>query len=119
MSISDKTRTDEAMCSGLVGVDLKVMRDESLTSSAKMTYIAICAHVDSDTRTASLKVSDIAREACCSRKTVQESLKALALHGVIESEPRFDGNRQAANLYRVVGCKAKCCANQPDALSLG
>jgi hypothetical protein len=50
-----------------ISVDAKVIRDESLACSAKTVYSVICANTDADTRSASLKVSDIAKEAGCSR----------------------------------------------------
>jgi hypothetical protein len=99
----DENQEPEFIC-----VDATVMRDGALSPSAKVVYMAIFAHADADTGTVSLKVADIAKESCCAKRTVQESLKALAQRGVIDIEQRFDGNRQAANLYRVVGHKSKC-----------
>ncbi|MDR1508625.1 MAG: helix-turn-helix domain-containing protein [Synergistaceae bacterium] len=89
-------------------VDAKVMRDGALSPNAKMVYMAVSVRANADTGTASLKISDIAKEACCAKRTVHESLKALTLRGVIDIEQQFDGNRQAANRYHVVGHKAKC-----------
>ncbi|MDR1510809.1 MAG: helix-turn-helix domain-containing protein [Synergistaceae bacterium] len=100
--------------SEFVGVDARVLKDELLAPSAKVVYAAICARAGSDARETSLRISDIAREACCSRKTAQESLKALALRGVIETEPRFNGNRQTANFYRIIGHRAECYENRAD-----
>jgi hypothetical protein len=99
-------------------VDIEVIRDESLAPCAKAVYAVICIHANPETRTASLKVSVIAREAGCCKRTAQESLKALADRGVIECETRFDENRQAANLCRVIGYKAKCYADRATLATL-
>jgi hypothetical protein len=98
-----------------IRVDARVMRDGALSPSAKMVYMAISAHADTDTRTTSLKVSDIAKGSCCARRTVQESSKTLALCGVIEVKPHFEGNRPTANRYCVIGSRAKCYAGRADA----
>ena len=92
-------------------VDMDVIRDSSLSPSAKAVYAAICANVDSGTRSSFIKVSSIVRDAGCSRRTAQESLKALKDRGVIEYEPRYSGEAQIESFYRGIGHRARCYAN--------
>jgi hypothetical protein len=89
-------------------VDLKVIKDRSLSPCDKTVFAVICAHVNTQTRSCPLRIKTIAEEAVCCVRSVQESLKALIERGVIEREQRFENGKQQASVYKIIGHHAPC-----------
>jgi hypothetical protein len=90
-------------------VDLKVIRDKTLSPCDKTVYSVICSHADTRTRACPLKVGTIAEEANCCVRNVQESLKKLEARGVRAREERFSENgKQRASVYKNNGHRAEC-----------
>lgn len=89
-------------------VDLKVIRDKTLTPCDKAVFAVICAHVDIRTRSTPLAVKTIAEEAGCGIRTAQKSIAALVERGVLERVERFRDGRQITSAYRIVGHRADC-----------
>lgn len=93
-------------------VDGKVARDPTLSPFDKAVFLVLCSHADTDNRECYLKVKTIAYEAGCSERSTQKSLKTLTERGIIERKERFEDNRQLPSLYRIIGEKAPCYAEQ-------
>ena len=93
-------------------VDIEVIKDPELSPIDKTVFTVICAHVNTKTRTGSLKVGTIAKEASCSERSVQNSLRALEVRGVLERNTKFKDGRQVANIWRIVGFEAPCYADR-------
>ena len=89
-------------------IDIDVIRDKSLSLCDKTVFSVICTHVNVQTRDCSLRVKTIAEEANCSVRSVQESLKALTLRGIIERIECFENGKQKASTYKIVGHRAPC-----------
>jgi predicted transcriptional regulator len=89
-------------------VDLKILKDPTLSPCDKTVFSVICAHVDVQTRSCPLRVKTLAEEVGCSVRTVQDSLKALLERGVIERTERFEDGKQKASVYKIVGQQASC-----------
>lgn len=93
-------------------VDLKVATDSTLSPIDKAVFCVLCVHVNWQKRDCWLKVETIAKEAGCSERSVQNSLKCLEERGIIERETRFSEGRQISSSYRIIGYKAKCYADE-------
>jgi len=75
--------------------------DARITSSAKLTLIAICNYVDQNGQW-TLKVETIAEKTSQSRRTVLTNIQKLQELGYLEVDHnRRDDGRQGANTYRV------------------
>ena len=91
-------------------VDIKVLTDKNLSPIDKVVYGVLCAHADTNSKKCILKIETIAEEACCSARSVKNSLRKLAERGIIKRTERFFHNRQVATSYEVIGYKAECYA---------
>jgi DNA-binding Lrp family transcriptional regulator len=89
-------------------VDFKVVWDRRLSMCEKMVFTVICTHVNVRTRECPLRVKTIAEEAGCSVRSVQEALKVLVEHGIIERTECFQNGKQKASIYKIVGHRAPC-----------
>ena len=80
-----------------------VIKDKFLKPRDKAVFMVLYVNADCETRTAILSMKTIAYETGCSERSALNAVNTLVKRGVIERNPRFEGNRQSANSYRIVG----------------
>ena len=89
-------------------IDNAVLIDETLSPIDKVVFCVLCVHAGIESRQCVLKVKTIAREANCSERSVQNSLKTLEERGIIERAERFKEGSQVSSNYQVIGREAFC-----------
>ena len=85
-----------------------VIKDKDLSLRDKAVFMVLRIHATPETHSAVLPMKTIADDAGCSERCALNAINALVKRGVIERNPRFKGNRQIANFYRIVGYEAEC-----------
>lgn len=89
-------------------IDNVVLIDQSLSPIDKVVYCVLCVHAGIKSKECILKVKTIAREANCSERSVQNSLKTLEERGIIERAERFKEGTQLSSSYQIISREA-CC----------
>ena len=93
-------------------VDICVIRDSSLSLTARAVYSIICSYASTGNRTCWPTVKTLAKDAGVSSITIQRALKELADRGVIVRRERFEGQRQISSKIFIVGFHAECYSEE-------
>ena len=89
-------------------MDSVVMTDPTLSPIDKAVFGVLCVHAGIESRQCFLKIKTIAKEASCSERSVQNSLKTLEERGIIERTERFKEGSQVSSSYQIIGREAPC-----------
>ena len=86
-------------------VDIDVMDDQRLTPIEKVTFLQLRRFASNQTSQCYPSIKKLAEKVNCSERAVQNALKKLEeLHLIIRT-PSFNGGRQTATIYTVIGHK--------------
>lgn len=102
MSVNDKNEYWFAK------VDIDVIKDKSLSQTARWIFTVLCTFADKDTRGCWPGNKAVAEAADVSVRTVQKAYKELEERGVISRESRFNDNGQTSSYSLIVGHNASC-----------
>lgn len=83
-------------------IPVSIARDPSLSSHAVRLYAIIWSYSDADDRDAHPGRKKFAAHMAISLDTVDRAMRELVEYGAIAVEPRFDGDRQTTNIYRIL-----------------
>lgn len=89
-------------------VDIAVIRDAALTSTAIRIFCILCSFASRETRSWRLRIKTLADLAGCGETAVRDALKCLIARGVIEKKPQYKNGQQVASEFRIIGCDAPC-----------
>lgn len=89
-------------------VDVAVIRDKSLSQTARIIFAVLCTFADKDTRGCWPGNKAVAEAAGFSKSTVIRAYKELEARGVIARSDRFNGDGQTSSYTHIVGHNASC-----------
>ncbi|MDO5115983.1 MAG: helix-turn-helix domain-containing protein [Synergistaceae bacterium] len=96
-------------------LDIDVMQNKELSFFARGIYALLATYVNTKDRSWCLKIDTIAEVAGISRRQTQYALKELAERGYIEVSTVFEGGRQKASKYTLIGHDAVQKFTEEDA----
>ena len=89
-------------------VDADVIRDKTLSQTAKFIFTVLCTFADKEKRGCWPSNDKVAEAAGVSIPTLKRAYKELEARGVISREARFNAGQQTSSYTLIVGHNAPC-----------